>query len=139
MPTNPYKQMMFTRNLYRFETEYFLQDGKAWTHIVKQRSLRSLRQTLIRVWGDLRPCTPMPILCFGKGVGGLSWFQEGRIVLAPGQRDLLTLLHEIVHALGYGHHNVPFVKAYFKLLSKYGKVPLRVLRRGAADYNVALK
>lgn len=63
---------------------------------------------------------PIPMIKAGKGTWfGGYWYSyysvdEG-IVLSRSQRNIITLIHEIVHHLGYDEHDSKFVKQYFKI------------------------
>jgi hypothetical protein len=116
------------------EEEYFTGANK---FLVKQLCVSDLRYYAKLIWIGEKREFPMPTIKFGKGVDGYSWYQDGHIELAPGQRDRLTLAHELTHAMGYGLHNGPFIKQYFKLLTKYFLVSRSDLKRGTSLYKLA--
>lgn len=65
-----------------------------------------------------------PVLQFGVGYlqnGKRLSYCEGRvlIVLSPGERNMQTLLHELVHALGPETHGVRFQELYAELIVEF--------------------
>ena len=84
--------------------------------------LRALAQ---RIWREEtnRP-DRCPAVVAGRGIrtgDRLASYCEGRsrIVLARNQRDRVTLIHEMVHALGAETHGRIFQRRYAELLGKY--------------------
>lgn len=122
-----------TRNLYRFEEIYFLDHS-----VCKQRTLREIKSAAKRVWQKRRG--KMPKIYFGLGTkyNGryLSYQQGDEIHLAEGQRDYLTLTHELVHAMGYDYHDKKFVDVYFDLLEKIFHMHRGELELAAGLYGV---
>lgn len=121
---NPHKQAVNTRMLYTFETEFFNQ--KQYKHLLKQRSKKSLIEIAEAVWKKEGKGYPIPEIRFGKGVNHrgdyVSWCNGPIIELAPDQRDLITLLHELAHAKGNYLHNHKFVGTYIKFLTRYAEI-----------------
>lgn len=76
-----------------------------------------------------------PSIEFGEGMkqgvaGDLTSYCEGRskIVLVPGQRNKIVLLHELTHALGPVGHGRTFTDMYFRLLLTYTNISKKWLR-----------
>ena len=103
-----------------------------------------LRRTLRRVWNDYGNVRPVPRLDFGPGTPAgntvasfCDWGDNRRIELVEGERTLAVLIHEVVHALGYGTHGKRFVNKYIEILSRYAKCDEGALRLGAKLFKVA--
>jgi hypothetical protein len=66
---------------------------------------------------------PLPKIVAGRGDrynGRLYSYYDGeKIVLARNERKKFVLIHELVHALGFGYHNSRFVEKYFELLVRF--------------------
>jgi predicted metal-dependent hydrolase len=117
------KQAMATRSLYRNEGTI----ERIWG-MRRPRSLKALQTALDMLWDHysqaLNSRRRKPQMSFGPGVkyGGrsISYTQdvEGgqRIVLAPGERNLYVLVHELAHALGAIEHGVRFAQIYHDML-----------------------
>ena len=145
--TKQYREMINTRRLYRFENDFFSVPKYRW--LVKQLPIRTLQQIGHMIWENESPYSrkQLPEIRFGNGMYHTqargskyyySWCDGYTIELAPTQRDLLTLIHEMVHALGYGYHDSQFVNQYIYLLVKYGKMNKKDLITGLQDFKVAL-
>lgn len=113
-----------TRRLYRFE-EIFAESSLG--KVCRERSLPFLRRLLREVWAKHgRARLSPPDLSFGPGTPhgkGFASFAEGYsyIELKEGHRNVLVLLHELTHTLGYGApHGAGFVRKYIELLVEYG-------------------
>lgn len=118
-----------TRNLYRFENEY------AWPNrMVKMRSMKNLRRMANRVM----KAPPKIVAHKGTYYGGryLSYQCDDGIFLARNQREYLTLIHELVHAMGYNYHDKVFVSRYFNLLTKLFGLNKTKLINDARQYGV---
>lgn len=103
-----------TRNLYRFEDIYFKS-----TPVTKLRSMAELRSMAKRLMKN----PPKIIASKGIKYNGryLSYQLEDEIHLVRNQREYLTLVHELVHAMGYDYHDRKFVDCYFDILeSEFG-------------------
>ena len=48
----------------------------------------------------------------------MSYNMENEIHLAPGERDYLTLTHEMCHAMGHDYHGKKFVDLEFDILER---------------------
>ena len=113
-----------TRRIYRFEGDYFRR-----SLFSKSLKMQYLRSEAIYIWRRMKFNKEMPNIKAGKGVINngywYSYYQEDvGIVLSRSQRNIITLVHELVHALGYGEHDHRFTKQYFKVLEKcYGLKP----------------
>ena len=119
-----------TKRVYRFEGLYF-----RGHRLNRDLPIKKLRQIAYKTWPSYLKST-FPKIKTGTGTkyNGryYSYFQEGvGIILSRNQRNVLTLLHELTHALGHGEHDHKFVNKYFKLLSKFGmeKSKLKALRK----------
>lgn len=141
-----YRDMVNTRRLYKFEGDFFELSPYRYMHVQMNK------QTLVNIgkviWYDeTGSLMNMPEIRFGKGLyhgtaKGVkyyySWCDRQTIELAPTQRDLLTLIHEMVHALGYDYHDSRFVGRYVNMLVKYAGLPKKELLYGMYEYKVAL-
>lgn len=121
---DPIKRMIDSRRLYRLESDLY--GHHPFEPITKQLSIDTLRRLGRFIWKQERSKQNPPVIKFGKGVMHAgeyySWCDGDTIELAPTQRDKLTLIHELVHALGYDDHDERFIKRYRKLLKKYAPV-----------------
>jgi len=138
--TNPHKQAVNTRMLYRFEDIFF--EKKHYKYLSKKASLKKLKTLAEHVWATEQIHKEMPTIQFGKGVlfaGQYVSFCNGQVIeLAPHQRDMVTLLHELAHAAGNYLHNHKFVDTYVKFLVKYGEVDKKELLETMKAHNVDL-
>ena len=142
-----YKDMIYTRRLYAFEGEFFRQ--AKYNAISKQRTINTLKTLGQKIW-DIEAKhsgKPIPVIRFGKGVyhtqarlqnAYYSWCDGVTIELAPTQRDIVTLIHELVHGLGYQYHDSRFVGKYIKLLVKYAKLNKQDIIQGMKQFEVTL-
>lgn len=125
-----------TKHLYAFEDAFFPKNH----YLLKSRPLHELRKLAYRVWADYNtnPKYNTPWIRFGNGVYGLSYYDgnDNSIELCAGQRNIITLIHEMTHALNCGSHNKRFVQLYVELLLKYTPVKDYVLLGGLTFYNV---
>jgi hypothetical protein len=141
-----YREMVNTRRLYKFEGEFF--NLLPYRYMTVQMNLTTLRNIAKILWnGENTTWFSIPEVRFGKGLYHgtargkkyyYSWCDRQTIELAPTQRDILTLIHEMVHALGYGYHDTKFVGKYIEMLVKYAGVPKKELIQGMQHYKVAL-
>ena len=141
-----YREMVNTRRLYKFEGEFF--NLPPFRYMSVQLNLTTLRNIGKIIWNQENSTWfSIPEIRFGKGLyhgtaRGVkyyySWCDRQTIELAPTQRDILTLIHEMVHALGYGYHDSRFVGQYIHMLTKYAGVPKKELIMGMQQYKVAL-
>ncbi len=119
------------KQLYKIEEELYY--DKRFDSITTQTSLLSLKRLANKIWRNERIDWDMPEIVFGKGTeheGEMySWCDGETIELAPRQRDKLTLIHELVHAMGYPYHNKEFVTMQKKLLRKYTKLDTKVITK----------
>lgn len=126
---NSYRQMVNTRRLYQLETK--VSDDRTFSHLSKQRSLKFLRELTNIIWKSENIKLDIPEVRFGTGVsyGNLmySWCDGLTVELAEKQRDVLTLIHELVHALGYDYHDRDFVEMELYLLMKYTPLNKNIL------------
>jgi hypothetical protein len=131
-----------TRRLYTFENAFFTTPDK----VCRPRSLRTLKALAARVWAKHgRKRQGPPTLEYGPGTPHGSMmvsYAAGRkyIQLAPDQRNVLCLLHEITHSLGYGApHGPGFVCKYMDLLVEYGNCDRGELTLAAGLFKLNLK
>jgi hypothetical protein len=117
-----YKQMVDTRRVYALETDMYY--DRRFEYITRQRSLDYLKRYAQKIWKGEKYKKPLPLIRFGKGLQKYSWCDGEILELAPTQRDILTLVHELVHAIGYDDHDKNFAAKELVLLTKY--TPVRV-------------
>lgn len=120
-----YKQMIDTRRVYRLETDMYY--DRRFVYITKQRSLDYLVRYAKKIWKAEKIKKEMPLIRFGKGLQRYSWCDGEILELAPTQRDILTLVHELVHAIGYDDHDKNFAAKELVLLAKYTSVKVDAL------------
>ena len=120
-----YKQMIDTRRVYGLETDMYY--DKRFEFITRQRSLEYLRRCARKIWRAEGYKKEMPLIRFGKGMQKYSWCDGEILELAPTQRDILTLVHELVHAIGYDDHDKNFAAKELVLLAKYTSVRVDAL------------
>lgn len=141
-----YREMINTRRLYKFEGEFFVRPE--YKLLTKQKSINVLRGLGQLIWlHESNGKYIVPEIRFGKGIYHTqargknfyySWCDGQTIELAPTQRDILTLIHEMVHALGYDYHDSRFVGKYIYLLQKYAGIKKKDIILGMKEYNVTL-
>ena len=106
-----------TRNLYNFEEIYFRK-----TRLSKNLSMGSLRKYAKRVWNVFGKNKQFPKIISSRGdlyCGRyMSYYFKNDICLARNQRDIITLVHELTHALGFDNHGKLFVDMEFKILEE---------------------
>lgn len=112
--------MVETKRVYKLEDNLY-RDSQ-FNYITKQRPLSYLKKYAQKIWEGEGNDKPLPEIRFGKGVQNFSWCDGETIELAKSQRDILTLVHELVHALGYDHHDNKFIRRELKLIEKYTPV-----------------
>lgn len=110
-----------TRWVYNLEAGVFRANKLA----DRQRSFKQLDKMLHDIWAvESRPGVTRPRMVYGPGVrhgAAMVSYCLGvtYIEMAPRQRNYLTLIHEVVHALGVTRHGKKFIARYFPLLIKY--------------------
>lgn len=119
---------VMTRRVYGYEDSYLSTIKK----LNQQRDLSSLLRLAKKIWtkhyaGNRK----LPEVRFGPGTRELGYplsYTVGYslIELAPGQRNILTLVHELVHAIGPSEHGTNFVRLYYQILERYLPVKTRV-------------
>lgn len=112
-----YRQMVDTRRVYKLETDMYF--DRRFAYITKQRSLDYLTRYAKKIWKAEKIKKELPLIRFGKGLQKFSWCDGEILELAPSQRDILTLIHELVHAIGYDDHDKKFAAKEMILLEKY--------------------
>lgn len=113
-----------TRRLYSFENHYL-----SSPYLNQRRSLAFMTRMAKRIWKAEGMTKKLPVLRFGPGVyqndRWLSYcaWDDSYIEFAPKERNIVTLIHELVHASGarYRNHDTQFVRRLFELLEKYGR------------------
>ena len=123
-----------TRNLYRFEDVYFL-----GMDVILQRPMKDLQKKMEQIWKKYKD-SDFPILFASKGVfycgKWLSYNLENEIHLAPGQRNYLTLVHEMCHAMGRDYHDKNFVDLEFDILERFFNIDRGELELAAGLFGV---
>jgi len=123
-----------TRNLYRFENVYFL-----GMDIVVQRSMKDLQKKMEQIWKEYKD-SDFPILFESEGTlycgKWMSYNMENEIHLAPGERDYLTLVHEMCHAMGRDYHCKNFVDLEFDILERIFNIDRGELELAAGLFGV---
>lgn len=110
-----------TRNVYGYEKKYL----STIEALAKQRSLAELLPVANKIWEEhYHGQRRIPKIRFGPGTKELGYplsytLGYSLIELAPGQQDILTLIHELVHAIGPSLHGVNFTKVYYNVLKDY--------------------
>ncbi|MDP3939801.1 MAG: hypothetical protein Q8R92_16915 [Deltaproteobacteria bacterium] len=128
-----------TRRLYKFE-RMFMQDNA-----FRPRPLKDLRAIAANVWSKHgRKGLPCPSVGFTRRVkySYCVGFSKIRITRRADTHEGLrhdtidVLLHELVHAMGYGTHGRGFVRKYVDLLVEYAGCEEGELRLGMAMFNI---
>ena len=110
-----------TRHVYGYEKKYL----STIEALAKQRSLSELLPIANTVWEEhYHGQRRIPEIRFGPGTKELGYplsytLGYSLIELAPGQRDILTLIHELVHAIGPSLHGINFTRVYYNILKNY--------------------
>lgn len=110
-----------TKHVYSYEVNVLYEIKR----LAQQRSLRTLTNIANKIWAKhYKGKRRVPTIRFGKGDTSLGYplsYTEGYslIELAPGQQDILTLIHELVHAIGPSLHGTNFTKLYYEMLKDY--------------------
>lgn len=116
-----YRAMVDTRRLYSLE--FKMCKNAQFSVLTRQYSHKYLSNLIQHIWKiENVPISPPTLLFDGgmrRGTNLYSWYYQDVICLAPGQHDLITTIHEIVHAMGYQNHDLLFLEMYIYLLSKY--------------------
>lgn len=120
---------VMTKRVYGYEDSYLSTIKK----LGKQRDLGSLMRFANKIWSEhYTGNRKLPEIRFGPGTREYGYplsYTEGfsLIELAPGQRNSLTLTHELIHAIGPSEHGANFVRLYYQVLEKY--LPLKVRKQ----------
>lgn len=124
-----YKEMINTRRLYKLEGSLY--GRPEFNKMTRQISLSALKKIALHIWNTERFDQNFPCIQFGRGVPHnneqFSWCDGETIELASKQRDVMTLIHELVHAIGYDYHDTKFVKENLRLLKKYSTLNAELL------------
>jgi Zn-dependent peptidase ImmA (M78 family) len=90
--------------------------------------MRELQRLGLIVWLSHQGMLPMPKIIAHRGIRYLgkrfSYYDPNThtIALARNQRNTLTLMHELVHAMGCENHDSEFVDLYANLLKSFTKI-----------------
>lgn len=128
-----YRRMVQTRRLYDLETKLY--DEPQFKVLSKQRSYRTLSKLVKNIWKNERVPFPLPTFAFGTGIvegnHEYSWCSgDGSYIeMAPNSRDYLTVIHELVHAMGFGYHDEDFLTMHVYLLCKYTPVDTKLVSK----------
>lgn len=124
-----HREMVATRRLYKLEDSLY--SRREFRKITQQRSLPALRKLAYYIWKKERMKGKLPNIIFGKGVFHVkeyfSWCDGTTIELAPKQRDIMTMIHELIHAMGYDDHGEEFVNEYIDILVKYSPINEQII------------
>ena len=110
-----------TRHVYKYEDEL----SEAFRKLSRQLSLRTLTNYTTHIWKKYYDGNRnAPVVRFGPGDMGLGrpmsyTMGYGLIELAPGQQNLITLIHELIHAMGPSLHGTNFTKKYYTILKDF--------------------
>jgi len=135
MAKDSYERGVDTRRLYHFEAHYFR--ATAASRILPMGALRLLAA---RIWREFGGGKPMPKIVAGKGTPhGGAWFsysQGDYIQLSRNQRNMLVLIHELIHSMGYDEHDRAFVKIYLRILIRYLRLDKDKILTAAKKYRI---
>ncbi len=134
------KRTLDTRRLYKFEKEWFRGEPNL--------PMKALQELANDIWKEAgytghyygSKVKRMPAVVAGKGTkynGRYYSYCDGeRVELARSERKKFVLIHEMVHALGYDHHDEEFVDKYFELLDHYKVCDRRTLLQIGVEYGL---
>jgi hypothetical protein len=118
---------VMTRRIYGYEKTYLETIEK----LNRPRDLGSLQRLAKKIWAEFyHGNRKIPEIRFGPGTLELGYplsytLGYSLIELCPGQRNVVTLVHELVHAIGPSQHGANFAQLYYKVLEKYLPVAIR--------------
>lgn len=140
-----HKRKVETRRLYKFEAIFLRPDLAGFVN--RPHSIKFLRELAEKVWAKHGPKhRKIPSIVINE-TADWSWcigFSEIELAIAKNTRNhfphntIEVLLHELVHALGYGTHGKNFVKKYIQLLVEYGKLNEGELLMGLNMFNIKI-
>lgn len=97
--------------------------------LLRELPMHRLQALGRRIWEGCGRKGDCPPIVAGRGVEQagrlLSYYEDGKggqrvhIMLARNHRCKQVLIHEMVHALGYGTHGIGFQGVYFALVGGY--------------------
>lgn len=132
-----YRRMVETRRLYKLEGDMYC--DHRYIKLTKQRPHAFLLDLAKTIWKKEKRKDIMPEVRFGTGTphAGLmySWCDGETIELAKTQRDVLTLIHELVHAMGCDYHDKKFVRKEMELLNKYTDIDEELIIEAFESYD----
>jgi len=116
-----HREMVNTRKLYALEE--WMYHNRTFKPLTRQRPIGTLIELAELIWREEKIEKPLPCISFGPGISHgnelYSWCDGTEIELAKGQRDVLVMIHELVHAMGYPYHDKKFLAEYIYLLVTY--------------------
>ena len=118
---NRIRKRVGTRHVYDYEHNVLSEIKR----LAQPRDLNILTNLANKIWAQhYNGKRKIPTIRFGPGDMShgypLSYtLGYSLIELAPGQRDILTLIHELVHAIGPALHGASFTKKYYEILKDY--------------------
>ena len=134
------KRTLDTRRLYKFEKEWFRGEPNLPIKVLQELAYDIWKEAGYTGYYHGDKVRPMPTVVAGKGTrynGRYYSYCDGeRVELARGERKKFVLIHEMVHALGYGDHDEDFVDKYFELLDYYKVSSSRELREIGVTYGL---
>jgi hypothetical protein len=129
--------MIDTRRLYKLEGDMYC--DRRYSNITKQRPYKFLLSLAKKIWKKENIKSDMPQIRFGIGTphGGVrySWCDGETIELVKTQRDILTLIHELVHGMGFDYHDKKFVRKEMELLNKYTDINEELIIEAFESYD----
>lgn len=132
-----YRRMVDTRRLYKLEDDMYY--DRRYRVLTKQRPYAFLLNLAKTIWKKEKVRNVMPELRFGAGTphGGslYSWCDGETIELAKSQRDVITLIHELVHGMGFDYHDKGFVRREMELLKKYTDIDNELIFEAFTSYD----
>lgn len=132
-----YRKMVDTRRLYKLENDMYY--DRRYAELTKQRTYKFISTLAKKIWKGEKIKHTMPEVKFGKGTphcGAMySWCDGDTIELARTQRDVLTLIHELVHGIGFDDHDKKFVRKEMELLQKYTNIGNTLILEAFSTYD----
>ena len=129
-----------TRRLYKFEKEWFRGEPNFPIKVLRELAYDIWKEAGYTGYYHGDKVRPMPAVVAGKGTrynGRYYSYCDGeRVELARNERKKFVLIHEMVHALGYGDHDEAFVDKYFELLDHYKVCDHRTLLQVGIEYGI---
>lgn len=130
-----------TRRLYHFENTCPLLKP-----LYKKMKLDDIMYHSKKIWRTVfyfGNYTNFPDVSFGPGTKHnrrmTSYYHtiDHRIELAPNEREMLTMTHELIHAKGRDYHDIEFVFQEFNVFGNYFQISLAELSDAADEYQIS--